>query len=292
MGAYLRTFVAASVVGLLLALSPFALAAGGGGGARGGSFGSGGRGGSFGARGFKGRRGLGNNAFGNFNPWWTNGMMGGYGGMGYGDNSMYDYLMPQLPYMIPPEPFYPQSFYRRINDVLYHFDLYGNLLQATPLTTKSWPQGGQHTMANLCRTGAYWSGRLRGLPQYTIGKATITFWLDQNNCELHFQLNVADLRDITGAYVYLTDPNLPLAASPAVAPLYCGRKIPGVFCGTLAQGSLTSGDLVGWLTAHPIASLAEALDKGEILVRIQTARAPNGELEGTVGRTLLLPPAA
>ncbi len=134
MGAYLRTFAAGLVLGLLLVLSPFAFAMSGGGG-RGG--GGGGRGGGFGGRG-----GFGRNRFGAFARGFNGNFNGNnFSGFGYGGDYGGGYPVPELPQMIPPEPAYSQSIYRRVNGVLYQFDLYGNLIQATPLSVKGMAQG-------------------------------------------------------------------------------------------------------------------------------------------------------
>jgi len=297
MGAYLRTVVALSLMVVLLASPSSAQSTvpGARGGGRPG-VGSGRRDGSGGSgrvgdqSGRRGRR----PPFPQFgSPFY--GMMGmmpyAYAPAQEGSSGTSGYTVPELPPGPVPEIPRSLSSYARINGVLYQFDLNGDLIAATPVPSKPWPRGGQDALEALRLTGGYWAARLTGLQaaHYTLARGSATFWLDEDNRQLHFRLDLRGIRNITSAYIYLGDPNLPTAAAPPVAPLYVCHRFPGRFCGTLAEGSLVSSDLFGWLSGHPIASLVQAMDNGQAIVRVNTARHPQGELEGVVAPVLLEP---
>ncbi len=220
------------------------------------------------------------------------GRWSGFGALGYGVPYGYGYALPyggveyQAPEVVPevggPPP--SASYYIVVNGVLRQYDPEGNLLRETPLPERTWPLGGPEAEEALRTTDGHWAARLTGLQaaDYTDGKGYATFWLDPGQQEIHFQLDLTDVRNIESAYIQLGDPGLPTIASPPVVPLYDAGVIGGHYSGTLAAGTFSGDDLIGWLSGHRIGSLVQAIDAGQALVVVHTYQHPQGELMGTI----------
>ena len=193
-------------------------------------------------------------------------------------------LPPALP-PLPPGPVAQDTYYVISNGVLRQYDRNYNLVNETRLPPYiPWPQGGA-TPADILQAGSYqWNARLSGLQSqgYTEASGSACFWLDPSGEALHYQVAVADLRNIADITVNLNDPDLPPEAAPAVARLYCCRTKGGRHTGVIAQGTIRDCDLLGWLAGYRVADLVQALNQGQGFVNVRTAQRPQGELMGTI----------
>jgi uncharacterized membrane protein YgdD (TMEM256/DUF423 family) len=89
---------------------------------------------------------------------------------------------------------------------------------------------------------------------------------------LAYQVHVAAIRDVTGAYIHIGQAG---ETTPAVADLFDGVK-SGPTSGVLASGTLAPGALHE-TTLH---RLLQALEQGDAYVTVHTLAHPGGELRG------------
>jgi hypothetical protein len=79
---------------------------------------------------------------------------------------------------------------------------------------------------------------------------------------------------------------------PVVAWLYPAGPppvvIPGEFNGVIAEGMLTSANLVGPLQGQPLSALITEIRAGNTYVNVHTQQNPAGEIRGQIGRLEVL----
>jgi len=101
--------------------------------------------------------------------------------------------------------------------------------------------------------------------------------------EIHFTLKVHNLANITMAHLHL---GLKGGISTPVVWLYPSspppKLISGLFNGVLAEGTITSNDLVGPLRGQPLSALIKEMEAGNTYVNIHTKEHPEGSLCGQV----------
>lgn len=191
-------------------------------------------------------------------------------------------LSPPLPPAeAPPSP----SFYVVQDGLLLQYDWNYRLLNVTKLPPHvPWPQGGATWEDVFFARENRWSAALGGLQaaDYTHAAGRANFWADPLERGLHFQINVSNLQAVTEITLNLTDPNLPLEASPPVVKLYHCSPTGARLTGTLAQGMITDANLIGWLAGCRVPDLIQALNRGQATVVVRTARRPQGELVGRI----------
>jgi hypothetical protein len=107
------------------------------------------------------------------------------------------------------------------------------------------------------------------------------FRLNAVGTELSYRLIVANIENVTMAHIHLAPAG---SNGPVVAWLYPDRPpaqlIPGRSQGVLAEGVLTSGNLVGPLAGAVLSDLLDALEAGNAYVNIHTSQYPPGEIRG------------
>ena len=112
------------------------------------------------------------------------------------------------------------------------------------------------------------------------------FKLSEDGTELHYKLNVANIENIVQAHIHLAPVGqnggvvawlYPSAPPEPCCPLI---PIPGRTNGTLAEGIITSSDLVGSLAGQPLQTLIDAIDAAGTYVNVHTSQYPGGEVRG------------
>ena len=110
-----------------------------------------------------------------------------------------------------------------------------------------------------------------------------TFQLSRDGNELHYRLIVANIENVTMAHIHLAPVG---ATGPVVLWLYPAgpppQPIPGRFNGVLAEGTVTSANLVGPLAGASLSDLIAAIQAGNAYVNVHTAQNPAGEIRGQI----------
>jgi hypothetical protein len=113
--------------------------------------------------------------------------------------------------------------------------------------------------------------------------AEATFEKTESAEEIHYTLKVHNLANITMAHLHL---GLKGGISTPVVWLYPSspppKLIPGLFDGVLAEGTITSKDLVGPLRGQSISALINEMEAGNTYVNIHTKEHPEGSICGQV----------
>ena len=113
------------------------------------------------------------------------------------------------------------------------------------------------------------------------GKAS--FSLEKGGAALHYKLTVSNIEDATMAHIHLAPPG---KDGPPAVWLYPSGPPPvtkeGKFEGTLAEGDIQAGQLLGDLKGKPLGALIEKFDAGEAYVNVHTKGKPGGEVRGQI----------
>jgi hypothetical protein len=130
---------------------------------------------------------------------------------------------------------------------------------------------------------AHLSGKQEVPPVATQAQGQALFQLAADGLSLRYQLNVANISDISMAHIHMA----PVGANGGVvAWLYPSGPppvpIPGRFQGVLAVGVITAADLVGDLAGQTIADLVAQIEAGNTYVNVHTAANPGGEIRGQI----------
>jgi hypothetical protein len=128
------------------------------------------------------------------------------------------------------------------------------------------------------------SGEQEAVPVDTNATGVATFRLSADGQELSYRLNVANIHDVLMAHIHLEASN-----GPVVVWLYpeegqAPELIPGRFGGTLATGTITSGDLIGPLAGASVDDLVTEIISGNAYVNVHTVEHPGGEIAGQINR--------
>lgn len=111
------------------------------------------------------------------------------------------------------------------------------------------------------------------------------FHLSKDGSELSYKLIVANLKNTTQAHIHLrADASAP--SGGVVVWLYPSgppsQLIEGRFSGVLAEGTITSDDLVNALAGESLATLIEKIEEGLTYVNVHTQAYPGGEIRGDI----------
>jgi hypothetical protein len=115
-------------------------------------------------------------------------------------------------------------------------------------------------------------------------QAQANFKLSDDGLSLHYRLNVANIENVTQAHIHqvgATSPNGPIVAwlYPSGPP---PQPIPGRSSGTLGEGTIGSGSLVGPLAGQPLSALVNLINSGAAYVNVHTTQLPGGEVRGNL----------
>ena len=104
------------------------------------------------------------------------------------------------------------------------------------------------------------------------GKAE--FKLSKDGTQLHYKLNVSKIDNVFMAHIHMapTGVNGPIVVwlFPGTTPGVQGPLGAGRFNGQIAEGTITSADLVGPLAGHPLSDLIAAIQAGNAYVNVHT----------------------
>jgi hypothetical protein len=127
------------------------------------------------------------------------------------------------------------------------------------------------------------SGAQEVPPAETNATGQAIFQLRKNGTELHYKVIVANIENVTMAHIHLAPAGV---NGPVVAWLYPSgpppQLIPGPFNGVLAQGVITSTNLVGPLLGESLSDLMDAIIAGNAYVNVHTQQFPGGEIRGQI----------
>jgi hypothetical protein len=126
------------------------------------------------------------------------------------------------------------------------------------------------------------SGDGAGTNSRGVGEAVFRF--DPSGDEVHFRLNVANIRNVTMAHIHVA--MTPGGNGPPVVWLYPDAPppslVPGRTQGGLGSGSFSAGDLVGPLAGMTLEDLRSAIEEERAYVNVHAQANPGGEIRGTI----------
>lgn len=109
------------------------------------------------------------------------------------------------------------------------------------------------------------------------------FKLSADGETLHYRLIVANIEDVLMAHIHLAPAG---ENGDVVVWLYPDgpppQLIEGRFQGVLAQGEITTADLVGPLAGQTLDDLIAAFNNGTAYVNVHTVANPGGEVRGQI----------
>lgn len=122
-------------------------------------------------------------------------------------------------------------------------------------------------------------------PVDTQAQGQAKFKLSRDGDELSYKLIVANIENVRMAHLHLiTEPDA--VTGGVVVWLYPDgpppQTIPGRTDGVLAEGVITSADLVGALGGMDLSALIEAMEAGNVYVNVHTDQYPSGEIRGDI----------
>jgi len=127
------------------------------------------------------------------------------------------------------------------------------------------------------------SGAAQVPPIETLAKGQAVLRLNSEGTELSYTLRVTDIDNPTMAHIHLgtAKQNGPVLVwlYPPAPP---AKLIPGKFSGLLAQGKITTANLVGPLKGKPLKDLIADIRADKAYVNIHTQQHPDGEIRGQI----------
>jgi hypothetical protein len=134
------------------------------------------------------------------------------------------------------------------------------------------------------------SGDQEAPPRDTRARGLASFQLSKDGTALHYQLNVANIENVTQAHIHCGPPG---ENGPVILWLYPSappaQLIPGRFNGVLSQGVATEADVVARPDSEVcpggVTSLADVVEKmrtGGAYSNVHTQQFPPGEIRGDI----------
>ena len=134
-------------------------------------------------------------------------------------------------------------------------------------------------------SGKTWTSRVSGVT-YTIdtqAQGQAVFHVSKDGNSIEFMLIAANIENITMAHIHIDNGAV---VGPIVVWLYPRtpplQLIPGRFDGILAQGTITSTDLIGIMAGQTVTDLVNKMNAGLTYVVIHTSQHPPGEIRAFV----------
>ncbi|HEV3432820.1 MAG TPA: CHRD domain-containing protein [Nitrososphaera sp.] len=111
-------------------------------------------------------------------------------------------------------------------------------------------------------------------------KGFAIFRTSNDGTELNYRLIVANIEDVTAAHIHLA----PRGENGDVVAFLFNPEEPteGRTNGVLAEGTITSADLVGPLEGSTLSELIDEMEAGNTYVNVHTVEHPSGEIRGQI----------
>lgn len=115
-------------------------------------------------------------------------------------------------------------------------------------------------------------------PVTTMAKGEATFELSKNGEKLSYKVTVSHIENVTAAHIHMGKMG---KNGPPIALIQV-RGEKGKFSGTLAQGIITSKELMGSLKGKTVKDLVAEIESGNTYLNVHTGKYPNGEIRGQI----------
>jgi hypothetical protein len=142
---------------------------------------------------------------------------------------------------------------------------------------------GAAALAQPLNYRAHLSGAEEVPPADTRAQGQAIFQLSRDGTHVRFQLNVANIENVTQAHIHLAPAGV---NGPVVVWLYPAAPpavlIPGRSNGVLAAGVITEANLVGLLADQTLDDLIAEIETGNAYVNVHTSQFPPGEIRGQI----------
>jgi hypothetical protein len=111
-------------------------------------------------------------------------------------------------------------------------------------------------------------------------KGAAIFRTSNDGTELNYKLVVANIEDVTAAHIHLA----PRGENGDIVAFLFDPETPteGRTNGVLAEGTITSEDLVGPLAEATLSELIDEMEAGNTYVNVHTVEHPSGEIRGQI----------
>lgn len=111
-------------------------------------------------------------------------------------------------------------------------------------------------------------------------KGAAIFRTNNDETELNYRLIVANIEDVTAAHIHLA----PRGENGDIVAFLFDPEEPteGRTNGVLAEGTITSADLVGPLEGSTLSELIDEMEAGNTYVNVHTVDHPSGEIRGQI----------
>jgi hypothetical protein len=111
-------------------------------------------------------------------------------------------------------------------------------------------------------------------------KGAAIFRTSNDGTELNYTLIVANIEDVTAAHIHLA----PRGENGDIVAFLFDPEEPteGRTNGVLAEGTITSEDLVGPLAEATLSELIDEMEAGNTYVNVHTVEHPSGEIRGQI----------
>jgi hypothetical protein len=129
--------------------------------------------------------------------------------------------------------------------------------------------------------GTHLTGEEEVPPNNSRAQGQAVFQLNEDETELSFRLNVANIENVTQAHIHRGAPGtiggVVVWLYPSAPP---SQLIPGRSQGTLASGVIRDADVVGSLAGTGLAGLLAEIRANNTYVNVHTTQLPVGEVRG------------
>lgn len=117
-------------------------------------------------------------------------------------------------------------------------------------------------------------------PVMTHAKGEAAFELGKDGTTLTYKVMVTDLENVTAAHIHLGKKG---ENGPPIA-LIKVKASKGKMTGMLANGQITKAELMTSFKGKDVHALISEIDAGNAYVNVHTAKYPDGEIRGQIGK--------
>jgi hypothetical protein len=138
-----------------------------------------------------------------------------------------------------------------------------------------------HGSKGAMNFNVYLTGSDEVPPVRTQATGRATFQVTNNGNDLHYKLTVTDIENVSMAHIHIGSKGkegaivvwlYPVAPPPVL--------LSGKSNGVIAEGDITSANLIGPLQGKDLSSLLKMMENGQVYVNIHTSQHPDGEIRG------------